>query len=124
MRTYLIASCTVLLLAIVSCKTARTTLPYGSGDKYPEAEVFTLEGEFRSTKGVMTSLSCYCYNSGVIKQADESTIDICFEENVEVPCTKIRVTGRYITESKQVDPNNPCASGSMQLFKVISYTCL
>ena len=123
MHKSLFVSCiAVFILVLGSCRTAETIPSVQQNDEI--LEIITLEGEFRSTKGVMTSLSCYCYNSGVIKQADESTIDLCFEENVEIPCTKIRVTGIYITESKQVDENNPCASGSMELFKVISYTCL
>ena len=125
MRRYLFASCTILLaIVFVSCKTVEPILPPPQDASSGGGEIITLEGEFRSTKGVMTSLSCYCYNSGVIKQADESMIDICFEENVDVSCTKIRVTGWYVNEHVQVDENNPCASGSMELFKVISYTCL
>lgn len=125
LKSILASGAILLSLVCISCKTLPTELPAPAvSSDSSNASLITIQGEFRSTKGVQSSLSCYCYNSGVLRLSDGSLHDVCFDENVEIPCTFIRVTGEYITESKQVDDSNPCASGSMELFKVVSFTCV
>lgn len=111
----------VLSLLFASCK---QTAPISDGATDTEEKTIEMEGEFRSQKGVMVTISCYCYNNGVLTQADGSSIDICFDEDIEVECSRIRVKGNYIRDYNNSDDNNPCAGGSMRYFKVESYECL
>jgi hypothetical protein len=85
----------------------------------------TLNGTFESQQGVMTTLSCYCFNGGFLTTATEKQIPICFENNSDnINCKMINVTGFYKTVKNTPEPTSPCKKGEMTYFKVVSYKCL
>ncbi len=82
-------------------------------------------GSFRSIKGVMNSLSCYCYNGGNLTTADNQEIKICFEnEDIDVNCEKVEIIGEYRTITKSSGAKDPCPSGQSKILFVKSYKCL
>lgn len=91
-------------------------------------KTMTIVGKFKSKQGVMTPLSCYCYEGGEIITDTKEAINICLKDvkNAENAqnCTKISITGYYITQENNPEPTSPCAKGAMRYFKVISYKCL
>jgi hypothetical protein len=72
----------------------------------------------------MDPLSCYCYNGGYITTSSNEKIPICFSNDDEdVPCKNLEVSGNYKSIKIQPDSNNPCPSGEMNIFFVTKYTC-
>jgi hypothetical protein len=85
----------------------------------------TLEGVFESKQRVMTTLSCYCFNSGYLTTSAKKQIPICFENNSDnIDCKTIRVTGFYTTVKNNPEPTSPCTQGDMTYFKVVDFKCL
>ncbi len=85
----------------------------------------TLSGTFESKQGVMTPLSCYCFNGGFLTTSDAKSIPVCFDNEANnMDCKKIRVTGYYKTMTNNPEPTSPCPKGEMTYFGVVSYTCL
>lgn len=85
----------------------------------------TLTGTFESQKGVMTPLSCYCFNSGMLTASDGKKINICFGENdKEISCKTISVTGFYKTVKNSPEQTSPCPKGEMTYFSVVNFKCL
>jgi hypothetical protein len=83
----------------------------------------TLTGTFRSMKGVMDPLSCYCYNSGYLSTSNGERIAVCIkDEDVEL-CTNITVKGAYEKITVASSPNSPCPGGEREIFVIESYTC-
>lgn len=80
----------------------------------------TLTGTFKSKKGVMDKLSCYCYNCGYLTTADDKVIALCFEGDEDIPNGNLTVTGNYETLTIK-DSDGSCGSGSREVFKVTSY---
>jgi hypothetical protein len=101
-----------------------------SNPKVPtkKEKVMTITGKFVSKQGVMTALSCHCYEGGEVTTDKGEVINICLKgvKDAETAknCIKIRVKGYYINETNNPEPTNPCPKGSMRYFKVISYKCL
>jgi len=84
----------------------------------------SLQGKYRSIKGVMDNLSCYCFNAGYLTTTDNKKIPICFEDdNIEIDCKSITVKGYYRTEKNNPESTNPCPSGEKTYFQVTSYSC-
>ncbi len=82
-------------------------------------------GSFRSIKGVMDKLSCYCYNGGYLTTKDNQEIKVCFEnEDIDVNCEKVEIIGEYRTITKASGANDPCPSGQSKILFVKSYKCL
>lgn len=98
-----------------------------------EENTVTYVGTFRSFRGVMQPLSCYCFDGGELTTKGGRTINICFEDNElekkmsseeNLECTRIKVMGVMKTKSYESDGNSPCPSGSMTYLKVTSFRCL
>lgn len=88
-------------------------------------EIGTFKGEFKSTQGVKTELSCYCGNGGYLTTETGETISICFDAiTLSSDCNAIEVKGTYIMKSNDPEPSNPCSKGTMKIFKVQSYQCI
>ena len=97
--------------------------------KTPKTEkIITLTGQFESKQGVMTTLSCYCYEGGEVTTSKNEIINICLKgvENADDAqnCTKISVKGYYVNVTNDAKSNSSCPKGTMRYFKVISYECL
>jgi hypothetical protein len=88
-------------------------------------EKITLEGKFESKKGVMTQLSCFCYNCGYLITGSGQRVAVCFpKDEEEISCTTISLTGEYVTETKSSDPNGVCSGGTITYLKVSSFECI
>ena len=84
----------------------------------------TITGTFRSIKGVMNNLSCYCYNGGFVTTAEGTEISICLpNENAEIDCKTVELTGHYETITIEPDGNSPCPAGELEVFMVSSFEC-
>lgn len=87
--------------------------------------IIEYEGEFRSLKGVMNNLSCYCYNGGHLTLDSGEKINLCFEdENTDIQCQRIKVSGYYKTLTNHPEPTSPCPKGEKEVLMVESYECL
>ncbi len=83
-------------------------------------EPITATGYFRSVRGVMDELSCYCGNGGYLESPAGQTFAICLEESVVLPNGAIvEVTGKR--EMKSIDSNGACPQGSMIFIRVESF---
>ncbi|MDD5567356.1 MAG: hypothetical protein PHH01_04135 [Patescibacteria group bacterium] len=84
----------------------------------------SLSGIFRSVKGVMDPLSCYCLNSGYLITKDNKEVPVCFEDNdKDIQCNQITITGDYETKKINPESTNPCPAGEMTYFNALSYSC-
>ncbi len=80
----------------------------------------TVVGSYRSVKGVMDKLSCYCSNGGYVSGPSGEVVAVSFDDNLDIPsCDNIRVTGHMT--SKQIDSNGACPAGTMSFMVVESY---
>ncbi|MFN8393181.1 MAG: hypothetical protein U0176_00755 [Bacteroidia bacterium] len=93
----------------------------------------TFVGTFRSFRGVMQPLSCYCYDGGELTTKGGRTVKVCFENNElqeamqnneKMECKRIKVMGVMKEKLYVSDGNSPCPSGSMTYLKVTSFRCL
>ena len=82
---------------------------------------YTYSGEFRSIKGVMDGLSCYCYNAGYLTYDDDMVVEICFDDDDEVSNGYITVTGYYENITHESQPIDPCPTGMKNVLIVTSY---
>lgn len=70
----------------------------------------TVVGSFRSVKGIMDPLSCYCNNSGYVETPSGESVPVCFKDDVVISTRDyIEVTGIMTTRS--IDSNGTCPSG-------------
>lgn len=77
-------------------------------------------GSYKSVKGVMDPLSCYCGNGGYVYTPAGETVAVCFDDNLTVnSCDVITVTG--VVSSQSIESNGPCPAGSMAILKVETY---
>lgn len=84
----------------------------------------TISGSFRSLKGVMNPLSCYCYNCGYITTVDGEKVAVCFtNDDLDVNCSNIKVTGVYATRSVKGDDGGACPAGQQKVLETKSFTC-
>jgi len=89
-----------------------------------EEEKTTLKGRFKSVRGVMDPLSCYCYNAGYLITADNQEIPLCFpNDDEEISCENIEVTGFYKEKTIKPESTSPCPAGTKKLFYVSSHKC-
>jgi len=109
LNVFLIAISTGVLFA--SC---------GAGTKSSE----TITGSYRSIKGVMTDLSCYCYNSGYLTTESGELIPVCFpNDDTEIDYETVTFTGAYENRTVTSEPTSPCPPGERTLFIVQSHEC-
>lgn len=86
----------------------------------------TLTGKYKSLKGVMNNLSCYCYDVGYLTTEAGKRIAVCFKDikSSEINCkNKLIVTGNFQTIKHNSGDNDPCPSGERKIFMVKSYSC-
>ena len=84
----------------------------------------TFTGTFKSTKGVMKPISCYCYNSGFLTTSDNQEIAVCFDnENIDITCESITIKGYFKKLINNPEPTSPCPKGEMEIFMVTAYEC-
>lgn len=125
MKKVIFLSCFLMLVSLSAfAQTAKGHRPKKKPKTKPAAavELVTVEGDFSSKRGVMTSLSCYCYNCGYITTADGERVAVCFEDDeASVDCDYIKVQGEYVTISKESD--GACGGGSMTVLKVKGSPC-
>lgn len=110
-------------LLLASCGTAQPVSETDSNTETQEKETFT--GDYQSSKGVMTPLSCYCSDGGTLTVSEDEKIKVCFDGLKEKPedCQKITVTGHYETLANDPEETSPCPKGTMQVFVVEKFTC-
>ncbi|XOV66415.1 MAG: hypothetical protein ACFHU9_12385 [Fluviicola sp.] len=78
-------------------------------------------GAFRSVKGVMDPLSCYCDNGGYVDSPAGETLPVCFDDNQNVQSTDyIYIEGTMIIQS--IESNGACPAGTMNYLEVESYS--
>lgn len=78
-------------------------------------------GEFRSVRGVMDPLSCYCGNGGYVESPAGESVAVCFNDNENVQSTDyIFIEGVMITRT--IESNGACPAGTMSYLIVESYS--
>lgn len=78
-------------------------------------------GAFRSVKGVMDPLSCYCNNGGYVESPAGESVPVCFDNNQNVGNTDyIFIEGVMTTRS--IESNGACPEGTMSYLVVESYS--
>jgi len=84
-----------------------------------------MEGAFRSVRGVLVILSCYCLNGGYLKIDEKREENLCFDgvTDEEITCKTIFVRGHHVTKTITQDKLSPCMAGEMEYFQVTSYEC-
>lgn len=81
----------------------------------------TVVGAFKSVRGVMDPLSCYCDNGGYIDSPAGEHVAVCFNSSEEISSTDfIKVTG--VMTTKTIDSNGPCPAGTKSYLVVESYS--
>lgn len=81
----------------------------------------TVVGAFKSVRGVMDPLSCYCDNGGYIDSPAGEHVAVCFNSSEDVSSTDfIKVTG--VMTTKTIDANGVCPAGTMSYLVVESYS--
>ena len=133
----------ICLLSLSSCgseKTAletanaQTAVPEDVEAETPEATVAIPQqveavyegprkvvGAFRSVKGVMDPLSCYCSNGGYVESPTGETVAVCFDNNQNVPSSDYIYMEGTMT-SRSIESNGACPAGSMSYLVVESYS--
>ncbi len=95
-------------------------------EEVAEGEELEFIGTYDSKTGVMTDISCYCFQTGYFTTEEGDKIVICFEDGTEeVPCSEnLRIVGYY--ENVKITPEytSPCAAGEREVFHVTEYECL
>ncbi len=77
-------------------------------------------GAFRSVKGVMDPLSCYCGNGGYVESPAGRVVAVCFEDNVDIASRDyIEVTG--VMTTRTIESNGACPAGTKSYMVVESY---
>ncbi|GAB5424687.1 MAG: hypothetical protein Crog4KO_18340 [Crocinitomicaceae bacterium] len=77
-------------------------------------------GSFRSVKGVMDPLSCYCGNGGYVESPAGRVVAVCFEDNVDIASRDyIEVIGLMTTRT--IESNGACPAGTKSFMVVESY---
>lgn len=83
-----------------------------------------LTGQFRSVKGVMDPLSCYCFNAGYLTLENGEEIPVCLKtDQEEAPCANIRVEGNFVNRKNQPEPTSPCPAEEKRYFQIEKITC-
>jgi hypothetical protein len=93
----------------------------------------TFKGDFRSYRGVMQTLSCHCFDGGILTTSSGKEIKVCFEKgeletyqraNEKMECNKLQVTGKMVAHT--IAPNNQdvCSPGTITYLKVKTFKCL
>ena len=110
--------CFSLLLLMACTTTARRTPTSGQAAR-------VLEGSYRSIRGVMDPLSCYCFNGGYLTTAEGERFALCFANEEDMPgaCENLRVTALHTTKTLDPEPTSPCPAGERTLYAVQSFTC-
>ncbi|MBP6640824.1 MAG: hypothetical protein KA293_11055 [Bacteroidia bacterium] len=93
----------------------------------------TFKGEFRSYRGVMQTLSCHCFDGGVLTTSAGKEIKVCFEKgeledyqraNEKMECNRIQVTGKMVSHTIAPSNQDVCSPGTITYLKVKSFKCL
>ena len=84
----------------------------------------TLEGSLnRSLKGVKHWLSCHCYN-GILILTDKNILQpICLDENIEITCKNMRLTGAFRENTSNPELASPCIEEMRTIFFAESIEC-
>ncbi len=78
-------------------------------------------GAFKSVKGVMDPLSCYCSNGGYVDSPAGETVPVCFDNSQEVFNTDyIFIEG--VMTTRTIESNGACPEGTMSYLVVESYS--
>jgi hypothetical protein len=121
-----------LLMFMLALAIAGPLAAQGGRKGSKTSNTVTVEGSYRSIRGVMNALSCHCYDGGYITTDSGDRIAVCFEnkeldaamdKDPDMRCDRLRVTGVYKDSGLESDGNNPCPSGSMRYLKVIKWHC-
>ncbi|OQX99426.1 MAG: hypothetical protein B6I24_02575 [Bacteroidetes bacterium 4572_128] len=111
--------CLILLIFIIfSCVSQNKTITK------KEIPLFldTLKGHFKSAKGSLKLISCYCYNGGYIMTKKKEKIPVCFKIKSKIENDKnVILIGYFDTKRIKSDIDNPCPEGELRFFKVVSY---
>lgn len=87
----------------------------------PEEGPRKVTGAFRSVKGVMDPLSCYCSNGGYVESPAGETLAVCFDNSENISSTDyIYIEG--VMTTRTIDSNGPCPAGTMSYLVVESYS--
>ncbi|ASS48689.1 MAG: hypothetical protein A3D31_06950 [Candidatus Fluviicola riflensis] len=125
MKQVLLSFVLLNIVFLSGCATAQTSAKTKTDSKPEVKQQQTFEGDYQSSRGVMTPLSCYCSDGGTLTVTEDEKIKVCFDGLKEKPddCTKISVTGQFQTVANEPEETNPCPKGTMKVFVVESFKC-
>ena len=84
----------------------------------------TLEGSLdRGIKGVKHWLSCHCYNGLFIHTDEDRLQPVCLEDNIEITCKNMRLTGAFRENTSDPEPASPCIEETISIFFAESIEC-
>jgi hypothetical protein len=120
MKHFIIFIFGLSLLHLFACHSSKKQ----TTTKAEKSDEISLTGSFESKKGVMVSLSCYCYNCGYLTTSDGESVSVCIEDkNTDIDCKKPTLKGKYVTVTKEKDANGVCSGGTITYFMVSSVIC-
>jgi len=91
-----------------------------------EGEQNSYFGTYDSKKGVMTDISCYCYQTGYFTTEDGEEFVICFKDDMEeATCSEnLKIEGYFENVTITSDENSPCSAGEREIFYVTKFECM
>lgn len=83
-------------------------------------------GTYESKTGVMTDISCYCYQVGYFYATNGEDFVVCFPDGTQEPsCSEnIKINGYFQYEEITPDNKSACSAGGMKIFHVTDFECL
>ncbi|MBN2662325.1 MAG: hypothetical protein JXR68_01640 [Bacteroidales bacterium] len=99
-------------------------------DDYADDDIIGDEYEFigtyESKTGVMTDISCYCYQVGYFYATNGEDFVVCFPNGTEEPMCyeNVKIDGYFQYVEITPDNNSACSAGGMEIFYVTDFECL
>ena len=91
-----------------------------------ESENLKFIGTYESKTGVMTNISCYCFQTGYFTTEEGNEIVICFKDGTkEASCSdNLRIVGYFKNITITPEETSPCSAGEREIFHVTEYECM
>lgn len=101
-----------------------------NGDDYSDDDIigdeYEFVGTYESKTGVMTDISCYCYQVGYFYATNGEDFVVCFPDGTQEPsCSEnVKIDGYFQYVEITPDNNSACSAGGMEIFHVTDFECL
>jgi len=87
---------------------------------------FGFTGTYESKTGVMTDISCYCFQVGYFYADNGEKFIVCFPDGTEeAACSEnLKINGYFETVKIDPDDNSSCSAGEREIFYVTDFECM